>query len=53
MSKKKVAMIIEPPKIFWKYFDSYRRKLITLEEFARLSAISIPDLKVFLAEIGT
>ena len=46
-------MNIEPPKVFWKYFDSYRRKVITLEEFSKLSTISIPDLKVFLAEIET
>lgn len=41
------------PKVFWKYFDLYRRKLITLREYARLSGIEEEVLVSYLNVVGT
>ena len=41
---------VSPPKVFWKYYDLYRRKQISLTEFSRLSGLSE---KVILAFIKT
>lgn len=42
---------IEIPKIFWKYFDSYRRKQLTLEEFSLATGLSKSLLEIILSEI--
>ena len=39
------------PKIFWKYFDLYRRKLLTLDDFQHLSNIDREKIVTFLSEI--
>lgn len=39
------------PKIFWKYYDLYRRKLITLTEYAELAGIEIEMLNEYLASV--
>ena len=36
------------PKIFWKYYDLYRRKIITIKQFSELSNLSIKQIKTFL-----
>lgn len=36
------------PKVFWKYFDLYRRKKITLYQYSESTGLSIPDIKKFL-----
>ena len=38
----------EPPKTFWKYYDLFRRKQITLEQFSQLSKITIDELHFYL-----
>ena len=38
------------PKIFWKYFDLYRRRKITLYQYAESTRLSIPDIERFLKE---
>jgi len=39
------------PKIFWKYYDLYRRKMITLSEYATLSGIRIEMLTEYLDDV--
>lgn len=39
------------PKIFWKYYDLFRRKQIALSEFSKKTNISEKQLLYFLAEI--
>lgn len=38
----------DPPKIFWKFYDLFRRKQITLEQFSSETGISTQDLIEFL-----
>lgn len=38
------------PKIFWKYFDLYRRKKISLEQYVESTRISIYIIEKFLEE---
>lgn len=40
------------PKIFWKYYDLYRRKLITFSDFMVLSGINRELLCKYLSHIG-
>ena len=30
----------DPPKAFWKYYDLYRRKQITLDEYAVMTGLA-------------
>ena len=39
------------PKIFWKYFDLYRRKKITLEQYIKNTGIKLSEVKSFLKVI--
>ena len=41
----------EPPKSFWKYYDLFRRKQITLEQFSALSQIAIDELRTLLFSV--
>ena len=34
----------DPPKAFWKYYDLYRRKQITLDEYAVMTGLALRDL---------
>ena len=36
------------PKVFWKFYDLYRRKQITLLEFSRLTGLSEKTLRSYL-----
>lgn len=36
------------PKTFWKYYDLYRRKQISMKEFAELAGISERQLRAYL-----
>ena len=38
------------PKIFWKYFDLYRRKKITLAQYSENTGLSIAAIEEFLSE---
>ncbi len=43
---------MEIPKSFWKYYDMYRRKKISLQEFSLKANISIDLLLIYLQEIS-
>ena len=45
--------MIEIPKIFWKYYDLFRRKVITLKEFSSLSNLSEEELSDYLEVLST
>lgn len=42
---------MEIPKIFWKYYDLFRRKLITLEEFSEKTSLQVGVLVFYLESI--
>lgn len=39
------------PKMFWKYYDLYTRKVITLEEFVVKTGIEKDTILIYLASI--
>ena len=39
------------PKMFWKYYDLYRRQLITMEEFAQKSGIEKDAILFYVSSI--
>lgn len=41
----------EIPNVFWKYYDLYRRKLLSIEEFQRLSGLDYEMIIHILGEI--
>lgn len=41
----------EPPKIFWKYYDLYRRKRISLNEYVAATDLSAFEIRHFLKNI--
>lgn len=43
--------VVIPPKVFWKYYDLYRRKQISLEEFSRLSGLKTYEICSYLDAI--
>lgn len=40
--------IMDIPKIFWKFFDLYRRKMITLVEYEELTGMDSKEIKTYL-----
>lgn len=38
----------EIPKVFWKYYDLFRRKIITIEEFSALTKLTKEQIAAFL-----
>lgn len=42
---------LEPPKVFWKYYDLYRRKRISLSEYAAASGLSAFAIRHFLKNV--
>ena len=40
--------MIEIPKSFWKYYDLYRREIITLKEFSSSSGLPEKELLKYL-----
>lgn len=36
------------PKIFWRYYDCFRRKQITLSEFSQLTGLTESEIKAYL-----
>lgn len=46
------AKISEPPKIFWKYYDLYRRKKISLNEYAAATGLSALTIRRFLKDVA-
>ena len=47
----KKECVVTPPKVFWKYYDLYRRKQISLEEFSRLSGLKSCEICTYLDAI--
>lgn len=45
------AETIEPPKVFWKYYDLYRRKRISLSEYAAATGLSAFVIRHFLKNV--
>ena len=45
------AETLEPPKVFWKYYDLYRRKRISLNEYAAATGLSAFTIRHFLKNI--
>ena len=41
----------EMPKIFWKYYDLFRRKKITLDEYSAKTAIDKVKLQCLLTNV--
>ena len=39
------------PKIFWKYYDLFRRKKITLSQYSNNTGLPVSDIEKFLREI--
>lgn len=39
---------VKIPNVFWKFFDLYRRKVISIEDFSLNSGITVYELHVFL-----
>ena len=39
------------PKVFWKYYDAYRRKQISLKEFSKLTDLPEALLRKYLREV--
>lgn len=42
---------LEPPKMFWKYYDLYRRKRISLSEYAAVTGLSAFAIRYFLKNV--
>ena len=42
---------LEPPKVFWKYYDLYRRKRISLSEYAAATGLSAFSIRHFLKNV--
>lgn len=45
------AETIDPPKVFWKYYDLYRRKRISLSEYAAATGLSAFAIRHFLKNV--
>lgn len=43
--------ISELPKVFWKYYDLYRRKMISLGEYAAATGLSAHTIQHFLKDV--
>lgn len=41
----------EPPKMFWKYYDLYRRKIIPLDEYAKVTGMSVREIQYYVNAI--
>lgn len=42
---------IDPPKVFWKYYDLYRRKRISLSEYTAATGLSAFAIRHFLKNV--
>ncbi|MGN0157709.1 MAG: hypothetical protein ACI39W_00990 [Brotaphodocola sp.] len=49
--KTKKLQQIEIPKIFWKYYDVYRRKIITLDDYVEQTKLRKVDILRYLSSI--
>ena len=46
-----IREVTEPPKIFWKYYDLYRRKRMSLSEYAAVTGLSTFEIRHYLMDI--
>lgn len=44
---------VEIPKVFWKYYDLFRRKILTFEEFQCLTGLSKETIINILNTVDT
>ena len=42
---------VDIPKIFWEYYDLFRRKKMTINEFSNKTGLSVAELRRFLSVI--
>lgn len=42
----------EPPKVFWKYYDLYRRKQITLNDYVVKTGLELPAICYYLDAVA-
>ena len=42
----------EPPKVFWKYYDLYRRKIMPLGEYAAATGMPVLEIQYYLNAIA-
>ena len=42
----------EPPKVFWKYYDLYRRRQITLDEYVVKTGLELPAICYYLDAVA-
>lgn len=47
----KTKEYLDPPKSFWKFYDLYRRKQISLDQFSQLSGLSVYEICKFLKNL--
>ena len=45
------AITEDVPKIFWKYYDLFRRKKITLTQYSESTGLTVTEIEKFLREI--
>lgn len=43
---------MEIPKIFWRYYDLFRRKKLSLTQFSEKTGLNKRSLRLFLKEIS-
>lgn len=42
----------DPPKVFWKYYDLYRRNKISIAQYVEKTGITEYAIRIFLNQIG-
>ena len=46
-----MEVMTDIPKSFWKYYDLFRRNLISIEEYSRLSELSVEEILAYLKRL--
>ena len=46
-----MEVMTEIPKSFWKYYDLFRRKQISLEDFSRMSKLTEEEILAYLKRL--
>lgn len=49
--KETEKMIVDIPKVFWKYYDLYRRREISLEDYAVKAKLTENQIRYYLSLI--
>ena len=51
MNMNETAMVMDIPKVFWRYYDLYRRDEISLEEYSLKSDLSEDEILHYLSVV--